>query len=130
MLQFQLADDVIPPSNKSVDHFVVSGLNCCIGRLRSDITSFKPTFPDKQACREWVFLEWAGEGSRAREVDMPHGDYRLSWAARGSGGYFSVRLEGGQSSLLVSDDPAEADSGEVFVQFPGGRHIVSVKASG
>jgi hypothetical protein len=75
-------------------------------------------------------VEWSGEGSRAHEVDMPHGDYRLSWAAQGSGGYFSVRLEGGQSSLLVSDDPAEADSGEVFVQSPGGRHIVSVKASG
>jgi hypothetical protein len=50
-------------------------------------------------------VEWSGEGWRAREVDMPHGDYRLSWAAQGSGGYFSVRLEGGQSSLLVSDDP-------------------------
>lgn len=75
-------------------------------------------------------VELSGEGSRAREVDMPHGDYRLSWSARGSGGYFSVRLEGAQSSLLVSDDPAEADSGEVFVRFPGGRHIVSVEADG
>ena len=73
-------------------------------------------------------VELSGAGSRAREVDMPHGDYRLSWTAQGSGGYFSVRLEGAQSSLLVSDDPAEADSGEVFVRFPGGRHIVSVKA--
>ncbi len=73
-------------------------------------------------------VELSGEGSREREVDMPHGDYRLSWTAQGSGGYFSVRLEGGQSSLLVSDDPAEADSGEVFVRFPGGRRIVSVQA--
>jgi hypothetical protein len=74
-------------------------------------------------------VELSGEGSRAREVEMPHGDYRLTWTAQGSGGYFSVRLEGGQSSLLVSDDPAEADSGEVFIRFPGGRHIVSVEAS-
>jgi hypothetical protein len=75
-------------------------------------------------------VELSGEGSRAREVEMPHGDYRLTWTARGSGGYFSVRLEGGQSSLLVSDDPAETDSGEVFIRFPGGRHIVSVEADG
>lgn len=74
-------------------------------------------------------VELSGEGSRVREVEMPHGDYRLTWTARGGGGYFSVSLEGGQSSLLVSDDPAEADSGEVFVRFPGGRHIVSVEAS-
>ncbi len=74
-------------------------------------------------------VELSGEGSRAREVEMPHGDYRLTWTAQGSGGYFSVRLEGGQSSLLVSDDPAEADTGEVFIRFPGGRHIVSVEAS-
>jgi hypothetical protein len=54
----------------------------------------------------------------------------LTYRPEGSGGYFSVRLEGGQSSLLVSDDPAEADSGEVFNRFPGGRHVVSVEADG
>jgi hypothetical protein len=75
-------------------------------------------------------VELSGEGSKEREVEMPHGDYRLTWTAQGSGGYFSVRLEGGQSSLLVSDDPAEADSGEVVIRFPGGRHIVSVEADG
>jgi hypothetical protein len=75
-------------------------------------------------------VELSGEGSREREVEMPHGDYRLTWTAQGGGGYFSVRLEGGQSSLLVSDDPAEADSGEVVTRYPGGRQIVSVEADG
>jgi hypothetical protein len=75
-------------------------------------------------------VELSGEGSREREVEMPHGDYRLTWTAQGGGGYFGVGLEGGQSSLLVSDDPAEADSGEVVIRFPGGRHIVSVVADG
>jgi hypothetical protein len=38
-------------------------------------------------------VELSGEGSRAREVEMPHGDYRLTWTAQGSGGRHVVSVE-------------------------------------
>ena len=74
----------------------------------------------------------SGHGSKVLEVDLPHGNYRLSWAAEGDaddGHTFYIDLEQEESEALVIEYVEQSGSGEVFARLPGGRHIFSVKAS-
>jgi hypothetical protein len=86
----------------------------------------------------------SGRGSKVAEVELPQGNYRLSWNAQHDekhedyGEYvFQVILEENELSDLaksflnrfVDEIFDHDDSGEAFARLPGGMHIFSVKAS-
>ena len=77
-------------------------------------------------------LVLSGKGSKVLDINLPVGNYRLSWSAQtqdDAGSIFGIDLEAEKSETLVYEHLFEPDSGEKFARLPGGRHIFSVNAS-
>jgi hypothetical protein len=72
----------------------------------------------------------SGRNSKVLELNLPSGEYRMSWTTEGAG-YFSVRHESGghgEGTGLVGE--LSPSSGELVVRLSAsGRHIFSVQAS-
>ena len=76
-------------------------------------------------------LEVSGRNSKVLEINLPRGEYRMSWSTKGRG-YFGVSNEseeGSQEGSLVSTVAPDTDSGEKIVRIAkSGRQIFSVDA--
>ena len=121
--QAPTGDDVPTPME---DRGTAQGSDLAVARIAVDASAFP--LPSGGALKPAATAKLSGQNSKVLEVDLPGGRYRMSWTAVGSG-YFGVRLEAEESSLLVNEVPPEPSSGETFVRLDRGRHIFSVEAS-
>ena len=74
----------------------------------------------------------SGRNSKVLEINLDHGNYRMSWTTKGQG-YFGVAPESGSGGggHLVSAVAPDTDSGEVIARITeSGRQIFSIEANG
>ena len=71
-----------------------------------------------------------GQGSKVVPIDIPKGNFRVSWAAQGNDN-FQVEIIGsaGNNLLFVNEIPPDPASGQFFVPSPGGSYNFQITAA-
>jgi hypothetical protein len=71
----------------------------------------------------------SGTNSKVTDpMNIPAGNYRVSWQASGSSNFF-IYVQGQDKRLLVNEILPNPDHGEVLFTSGGGSFIIEVKAS-